>query len=324
MAMFPINKFQIEAVSETDNQGVYKVGPLPKGYGATLGNLYRRLLLSSIPGAAVTKVKVDGIQHEYTTLAGLDDTVLKFILGLKGLAIISHSDEPVILQLNVKGNKDQPLEIKASDIEKNPMIEIINDDYVIATLTDEKTKVNAEITIEKGIGYALPDDSVRKEVGTIPVDAVFTPVLRVAMEIKHTRVGQQTDLDQLQLTVDTDGSINPSAAVYKASEILTKVSEHLLESAETMLNAETTKQVENAELPLADHALEEKLEKEPLFVADFNLSTRLTNALLNSNYEDLNQLEGLTEEEVSSIKGMGEKSFTELKDILKENGINLI
>jgi len=324
MMMFPINQFNIKMISETDTEGLFQIGPLPTGYGATLGNVYRRLLLTSIPGAAVTRIKLDGVQHEYTTLAGVKDDVLSIILALKGISVISHSEEPVLLALNIKGSKSQVIPVTADDIEKNSMIEIIEPEYVITTLADDKAEIKAEITIEKGIGYSKPNDDARTEIGTMPVDSVFTPVTMVSMNVKNTRVGQQTDLDLLELKVITNGAITPSAAIYKSAEIMMKLSEHLLDSADSLLSEKSQQQVENAVLPIKDEEVEVTEEREPLFVSDLNLSTRLTNALLNSNYEDLRQLEGLTEEEIAGIKGMGEKSYNELIDILATSGVTLI
>ncbi len=322
--MFPINQFSIKTVSENETDGVFNIGPLPKGYAATVGNTYRRLLLSSIPGSAVTSIKIQGVEHEYTTMAGLQDDVLTLVLALKGIAVVSHSDEPVKLKLSVKGDKSGPRVVTAADIEKNAMVEIVNPEFHLTTLSDDKSHIEAEITIEKGLGYALPNEELRKEIGTIPVDAIFTPVRLVSIEFGNTRVGQQTDLDQLVLKVSTNGAITPSAALYQAAEILVKVSEHLLQSANELLSEKSMQQVQNATLPLRSEAEAKNENKQPLRVEDLNLSTRLTNALLNSNYEDLRQLEGLTEEEVSSIKGMGEKSFQELLAILKQNEVKLI
>ncbi len=322
--MFPINQFVIKKVKESGNTGEFEIGPLPKGYGHTLGNVYRRVLLSSIQGAAVTSVKMNGVQHEYSTVAGIADDVLTVVLALKDIAVVSHSDEPVVLSLKSKGKKGTTVEVTAADIEKNPMVEIINPEHVITVLTDEKATIDAEVTIEKGFGYALPNEDFRKEIGTIPVDANFNPVKLVALQIKDTRVGQQTDLDLVKLEVKTNGAITPSAALHTAADILTKVSTHLFESTQDMLSKKAQDEVDSRELPVADETEQVEVVAEPILVADMGLSTRLTNALVNGGYEDLRQLEGLTEEEISNIKGMGEKSFDELIDILKQNEIQLI
>lgn len=323
--MFPINKFVIKKVSETATEGVFAVGPLPTGYGNTVGSVFRRILLSTIPGAAVTAVRVHGVQHEYTTVAGLQDDVLAIVLALKGLAVVSHSEEPVVLKLQAKGKKAGPVEVTAADIESNSLVEIINPEHPITTLADEKSELDLEITVSKGIGYALADDDVRQEVGAIPVDAIFTPVRSVNINVSNARVGQQTDLDQLDLIVTTNGAISPSAALYEAAEVLVKVSEHLADTAKESLSAKAEKEVAEASLPIADQEqVEAKSTKAELLVSDLSLSTRLLNALSNGGFEDLTALQGLTEEEVRNIKGMGDKSFQELLGVLHEHGIQLI
>lgn len=249
--MFPINQFVIKKVKESANTGIFQVGPLPKGYGHTLGNVYRRIMLSSIQGAAVTSVKINGIQHEYSTMAGLQDDVLGIVLALKDVAVVSHSDEPVTLSLRVKGKKGSPVEVKAADMEKNPLIEVINPEHVITTLTDEKAELDAEVTIQKGFGYAMPNEDVRKEIGTIPVDANFNPVKLVSVKVTDTRVGQQTDLDLLEMQVVTNGVISPTVALQTAATILTKVSEHLLESANDIQSAKESGS-QTVDLPIAE------------------------------------------------------------------------
>ncbi|MCA9387397.1 DNA-directed RNA polymerase subunit alpha, partial [Candidatus Dojkabacteria bacterium] len=202
--MFPINEFKITVVSESDTEGVFSVGPLPKGYANTVGTVFRRILLSSIPGAAITSVKLNGVQHEYTTIAGLKDDVLSVVLAMKGIALVSRSDDPVTLKLNKKGEKGKAVEVTAADLEKNPLVDVINPDYVITTLADEKAKLDVEVTVEKGIGYSLPQEEKREEVGMIPVDAIFSPIKLVAVDAKNARVGQQTDLDALEVRIVTN------------------------------------------------------------------------------------------------------------------------
>jgi DNA-directed RNA polymerase subunit alpha len=323
--MFPINKFNIKVVSESDNEGVFQIGPLPKGFGNSIATTFRRILLSSIPGAAITSVKLEGVQHEYTTLSGLQDDVLSVVLAFKNVAVISHSEEPVTLKLNVKGDKSGPKVVTAADIEANPLVEIVNPDLVITTLADAKAEINAELRVERGIGYSLPDESVRAEIGTIPLDAIFTPVKLVTPNVTQARVGQQTDLDALELQIVTNGTVTPSAVLNEAAEIMLKVSEHFLQEAKALLNDKSSRQVSEAILPVeAESAAVATSAAAPLRVEELNLSTRLTNALLNADYLDLRQLDGLTEEEVAGIKGMGEKSFVELKETMAKHGLKLI
>lgn len=322
--MFPINEFKVQTVSNDGQEGLFKIEPLPKGYAHTIGTVFRRILLSSIPGAAVTGIKIEGVQHEYTTITGLHEDVLSVVLALKGIAVVSHTNDPVVLKLEVSGEKGKARTVTAADIEKNPLIEISNPEYVITTLADEKSKLVAELTIERGVGYALPDESVRDQVGSIPVDAVFSPVRLVAIDSKNARVGQQTDLDSLEIKIVTNGTIAPTAAFYQAAEILNTMSAHMIEVSKGLLDARAMEIVENTSLPVSQGAESDSSDSAPLLVNDLKLSTRLTNALVNSGYTDLRSLEGLTEDEVRNIKGMGDKSFVELMDVVKENNIKLI
>lgn len=323
--MFPINQFVIKKISETDTQGVFHVGPMPTGFGSTIGTTFRRILLAAIPGAAITSVRIEGVEHEYTTVAGLQDDVLKVVLAMKNIAVVSHSDQPVNLKLSMKGKKGGVTEVTAGDFEKNPLVEIINPDYVITTLADEHAELNVEVTVEKGIGYSLPNEEVRQEIGAIPVDAIYNPVRSVTVNVSNARVAQQTDLDQLELTIVTNGTVSPSAAIYEAAQILVEMGKHLLSTAQDNLSKQAEKEVAEAILPIAP-AAETSSASAPksLRIEDLKLSTRLVNALVNSGYEDLAVMEGLTEEELRNIKGMGEKTFQELLDVLKTNNIKLI
>ncbi len=322
--MFPINQFKIETISQSNNQGLFEIGPLPKGYANTIGTVLRRILLSSIPGAGITAVRMGGVQHEYTTLAGLKDEVLAIVLAMKEISVISHSNDPVELTLKKKGKKGEVTIVTAADFESNPMVEIVNPDYQITTLADESAELDLTVIVEKGIGYTLPGQNKREEVGLIPVDAIFSPVRLVSVKSQNARVGQQTDLDSLVLDIITDGTVLPQVAIHQAAEILNTMSEHLVQNTNTLLNSKTAGLANKSDLPIAEKVEEVDEGVTPILVSDLSLSTRLTNALVNSGYEDLNQLNGLTEEEVRNIKGMGEKSFTELLDILKEKGITLI
>lgn len=322
--MFPINQFKIEVVSESKTEGKFRISPLPKGYGETMGNTLRRILLSSIPGAAVTSVKLAGVEHEYTTLAGLSDDVLSVVLGLKGIAVLSYTDEPVTLALHVKGEKGGPRKVTAGDIEKNPLIEIVNEDYVITTLSDEKSVIEAEITIRKGVGYALPEEGVRKELGNIPVDAIYNPVRNVAISATNARVGQQTDLDALEITIFTNGAISPSAALFQASEITQSLAEHLVGVSSEMVSGTKKEALSTSLTRSTEEVGAEEAGVEPLKVETLNLSTRLTNALMNAGFSDLRELNGLTEEEVAGMKGMGDKSYKELLEVLANNSIKLV
>ncbi|MCA9380878.1 DNA-directed RNA polymerase subunit alpha [Candidatus Dojkabacteria bacterium] len=321
--MISLREFTINKTEEKDNSAVFQIGPLPTGYGHTLGNILKRVLTSSIPGAAITAVKINGVQHEYSTLAGVSDDILSVLLSLKNVVFLTKTEEPVTLTLKSQGAKKGVVEVKAGDIEKSSDIEVINKDYVITKITDEKTKLDMEIRVERGVGYRLPDEHVRAEVGMLPVDAIFSPVKLVKLEIVPTRVGQQTDLDQLNLFVHTNGSLTPSDALNIASNILDEMASNFVKETKDMISGKviTSLPTESTEEETTE---EEDTETAPILVADLNLSTRLTNALLRAGFDDLRKLEGFTEEEAANIRGMGEKSLEELFKVLKKNGINLI
>lgn len=321
--MISLSEFTINKSEEKDNSAVFEIGPLPTGYGFTLGNILKRVLISSIPGAAITAVKINGVQHEYSTLDGISDDILNILLSLKNVVFLTKTEEPVTLTLKTQGAKKGVVEVKAGDIDKNSDIEVINTDYVITRITDEKTKLDMEIKVERGVGYRLPDEHVRQEIGMLPVDAIFSPVKLVKLEVVPTRVGQQTDLDQVNMYIQTNGSLTPSDALNIASNILHEMSENFVKETKDMISGKviTTLPTESTEV------VRENVDDEaatPILVAEMNLSTRLTNALLRAGFDDLRKLEGFTEEEAANIRGMGEKSLEELFKILKKNGINLI
>lgn len=209
---------KIKTVSENETEGVFEIEGLYVGYGLTVGNALRRALLSSIPGAAVTQVKISGVKHEFSTLEGIAEDILEISLNLKKIRFKLYSDEPQTLILDVKGEK----EVTAGDIKTNSEIEIINSDLHIATITSKKTELKMEIMVEKGLGY-VPVEARKSEklpIGVVAVDAIFTPVSKVNFTIENMRVGERTDYNRLKFMIETDGSITPGAALHKASNIL--------------------------------------------------------------------------------------------------------
>jgi DNA-directed RNA polymerase subunit alpha len=307
--MIKLDQFKVKVAKDEDKLGVFEIGPLPRGYGHTLGNSLRRVLLSSIPGAAVTAVKIDGVKHEYSTLEGLQEDIIILMLKLKELAIRMYSDDPQIMKLSAKGKKGGTTVITAKELELPSDIEILNPELELITLT-KSTTVNMEITVEKGEGYRYADESKRKEIGIIPSDSNFSPVKRVKMEVVQARVGQYTNLDQVNLEVETDGTIKPFDAMLKASEIYDEMANRLVDMlggdsklAEEMIKQEQQKEVEEVKI----------------LISELNLSTRLTNALLNAGITDLKDLNGRSRNEVANFRGMGKKSLTELEEILGQH-----
>lgn len=321
--MISLKEFSITKTSDANNASEFVISPLPAGYGQTLGNNLRRVLLSSIPGTAITAVKINNANHEYTTLAGLSDDVLQIVLSLKNVVLNSKTDEPVVLTLKAKGKSGEVVNVTAGDIEKNADVEVINPDYVITKLSDEKATVEMSITVQRGIGYALPNEEVREEVSVLPVDAIFSPIKSVKFNVEPTRVGEEVELDKLVLTIETDGSLTPSDAMSISSNILLEMSQNFVEQTKDMISGKVVTTLPTKEL-VNNKKEDVQTDKEPILINDLNLSTRLTNALVRAGFDDLRKLDGFTEEEVANIRGMGEKSLVELLDILKKYEVKLI
>lgn len=208
----------IKKVSETDKEGVFEIDGLYSGYGLTLGNALRRVLLSSLPGAAITQLKIKGVSHEFSSMEGVKEDVVEIALNMKKIRFRIHTDEPQILILKVKGEK----EVSASDIKISAQVDLITPDVHIATLTSKDAELDMEITVEKGLGY-MPVEARKSEklpIGVVAVDALFTPVTKVNFTVENMRVGERADYNKLRLVVETDGSLTPSAALRKASNIL--------------------------------------------------------------------------------------------------------
>lgn len=325
--MISLNEFVVKKISEKSNNVTFSVGPLPKGYGHTLGNFLRRILLTSIPGSAITSIKIDGVLHEYSTMAGVPDDVLAILLSMKNIVFKSKTLETVTLKMNISGKDDQVVNVTAADFAVDSNIEVINPEYVITKLNSAKAKFNAEITIARGLGYTLPQEEMRKEISVLPIDSAFSPIKLVNYIVTSARVGNETDLDQLELSIETNGSVTAEEALHIASDTINEMTTHLKALSESLLtddrvavelNDEQKKIVIKQNLEVEDDV------KAPVKVADLNLSTRLTNSLLKSGYDDLRKLEGMTEEELSNIRGMGNKSFIELLEVLKKHNVKLI
>lgn len=209
---------EVKKVSEKGNVGVFHVDGLYTGYGTTMGNALRRTLLSSLPGAAITQVKIKGVDHEFSALPGMVEDIVEFMLNLKKVRFYFLAEEPQVLRLHVKGEK----EVTAGDIETNTFVRVVNTNLHIATLTKKNADLDMELTVEKGLGY-VPSESRRLErlpVGTIVLDAIFSPIVRVAFSVENMRVGDRTDYNRLILEIETDGTISPSEALHKAGNIL--------------------------------------------------------------------------------------------------------
>ncbi|MDR0955954.1 MAG: DNA-directed RNA polymerase subunit alpha [Candidatus Nomurabacteria bacterium] len=289
--------------SASPTSATFTVEPLYQGYGQTLGNSLRRVLLSSIEGAAITAFNVEGAAHEFTTLPGVKEDVVEIMLNLKNIRFRSFSDQPVELSLSQKGGG-----VTAAAIKTTADIEVVNPDALIATIDDPKTTLKMNLVVEKGRGYQTIEKSTvnRLHSDMIALDAVFSPVQRVRYHIENARVGQVTDLDRLILTIDTDGSISPKDAFEQAAAILVSQYQAL---------AGTTKVEAIAAPGVKPDSGESMLE---LPVEELNLSARTANALINNDIHTINDLVTMSEEELRDLKGFGSKAFDEVRQRIAE------
>lgn len=285
-------------VDATDNSATFAIEPLASGYGQTLGNSLRRVLLSSIEGAAITAFKIDGVSHEFSTIAGVKEDVVEIMLNLKSVIVKCFSDKPVELTLAKKGAGA----VTAKDIKTTPDVEIVNPDQLIATIDDPKTELKMSLIVESGRGYQTIEESTlrRAHSDMIALDAVFSPVRRVRYAVEKTRVGDNVDLDKLTLTVDTDGSIEPQAAFEQAAAIL--VAQYQALAGETAVASGDAKPAKISETDLLSLPVEE-----------LGLTARTTNALISNDIKIVNDLVSLTDEELADLKGFGAKAREEVK-----------
>ena len=290
--------------SSKGNLGSVVVEPLPQGYGVTLGNALRRVLLSSLPGAAITAAKISGVSHEYSTIKGVKEDVVQILLNLKSIRLKIEGDKSVKLTLDVKG----PKTVTAKDIKVPNGVEIVNSDHIIATLGDNKTKLEMELTAEKGVGFRPIEDRRSSGIGTIPMDATFSPVLRVNYWVEATRVGQVTNFDKLSLELTTDGTIISNEAVKEASKILIGLFDLFAQDKKAKKKPE---EKENKKADVDANASIEELE----------LSTRVTNSLKAAGIETVSQLIDTPKEELLKLKNTGSKSINDIDKKLKEKGL---
>ena len=310
--MIEIEKPRIEILelNEDENYGKFMVEPLERGYGTTLGNSLRRVLLSSLPGAAVSSIKIQGVLHEFSTIPGVLEDVPEIILNIKGLVARVHSDEPVTLIIEANGAK----EIKAGDIITGPDVEIINKDHHIAT-TNEDAELYMELEIVKGRGYVVAEKNKKEDqaVGVIPVDSSFTPVQKVNFNIENTRVGQITDYDRLILEVWTNGTMQPDEATSLGAKILT---EHL------NLFIGLTDHVNEVEIMVEKE--EDKKEKVlEMTVEELDLSVRSYNCLKRAAINTVEELTDKTPDDMMKVRNLGKKSLEEVEQKLAELGLGL-
>jgi DNA-directed RNA polymerase subunit alpha len=295
---------QIEVRERRENYAKFVIEPLDRGFGITLGNALRRVLLSSIPGAAVTYVKIDGVLHEFSTINGVVEDTVDLLLNLKGLPLKLNTDDPKVLSLTVTGAK----EVTAGDIAPDADVEILQPNYHIATLTKKDAKLSMEIGVEKSRGYVTADRqrNIEHMIGLIPMDSIFSPIRKVNFTVDDTRVGQSVDYDRLTLEIETNGSISPDDALSEAAEILT-------DQLRLFIGFSTE------EKPVATAPASEW----DVPVETLNLSVRSFNCLKRAGISKVSELLDMTEDEIIKMRNFGKKSLDEIKQVLEERGLSL-
>ena len=279
--------------------------PLPTGFGHTLGNALRRVLLSSLPGAAVTQLKIEGVNHQFSTIPGMREDIVEVCLNTKKIRIKIHDDNPVTLKLEVKG----PKEVKAGDLEILGNGEIVNKDLYLFSLSDNKSKVSLEMIAERGFGYVTSEEKEISKIGVIPVDSIFTPVTAVAYKVEAARLGRRTNLDRLILEVTTDGTVPAQEAL--------KFSSRLLVEYFQMVSGDKVNDFSHENDKVAPAKTELSAEERSTPLEDLGLSTRTTNALMKGKIHTLGELSGLDAEKLGKVRGLGEKGLTEIEKLLK-------
>lgn len=301
----------VQVDDHSASSATFVVEPLHSGYGMTLGNSLRRVLLSSIAGAAVTSFKVEGVTHEFTTVKGVKEDVVDIMQNLKGIRFRVYGEEPQQIRI-VKQGKGV---ITAKDIQVNADVEVVNPEHVIATVDDDKAKFVMDLVVETGRGYRTVEEGTAKKASDyVALDAVFSPVMRVRYKVENTRVGQMTDLDKLIITIETDGSITPRDAFEEASAIL--VNQYTALAGKTRVEAPEAMPANGGVRLGDDNGDEPAALNTP--IEDLNLSARTTNALVNNEIHTIKDLFSLSDAELRDLKGFGSKALDEVKEKLAE------
>ena len=296
---------RIECTESSDRYARFEIEPLERGYGVTLGNALRRVLLSSLPGAAVTAVQIDGIRHEFSDIPGVKEDVTEFLLNLKRVRLRSFSDEPVHLALEGRGEG----EVTAANIHTSDLVEIVNPNQHLATIDQANSRLAVEVVVERGRGYHdITDQREEAPIGRIPVDGIFSPVERVNFSIVPTRVGQMTNFEHLIIELWTDGTIHPNDALTQAAGILTEHFQHLASFGQEIV-------APGGKQPLTTRPLPP--EGAEMSIEDLNLSARAENSLKRAGITKVGQVVTMNPEDLMSIRNFGQKSYTELIERLK-------
>lgn len=296
--------FQIKSEKQTESEGVFALEPLEAGFGHTLGNALRRALLTCLPGAAVTFIKITGVRHQFTTLPGLKEDIVEFILNVKKIRIKMSGDKPVKISLEATG----PGEIKAGKIETPAGVEIVNKNLVLGHLADKKSKISCEMTVEPGFGYSPFEERKSETLGVISVDAIFSPVVKVNYTVGTTRVGRVANYDRLILEITVDGTISPAEALKQAAQILVSYFGQIVEP-------KVHREEKEGKPNLSPDVLK-------LTVEELSLPTRITNALEKSGLKTVADLLETNKKQISLVKNLGDKSVKIIEAALREKGVS--
>jgi len=303
-----------KVIQKKKNQTVFEVEGLYPGYGVTIGNALRRVLMSSLQGAAVTEVKIKGAPHEFSTMSGVLEDTIMILLNIKNLRFKIFEGESQKVSLKVQGDG----QVTGADFKCPSQIKLINPELHIATITDKKTELEIEITVEKGIGY-VPKDQVKKgkaEIGAIAIDAIYTPIRNVNFQVENMRVGDRTDFDKLSLEIETDGTITPEEAFFEACDILIK---HF----NIIFQGKAGEEKEEVKEEEAEEQSEGVTDVTKIAVEDLKLTGRTLNALVNNSIKTVGGIIKKSEKGLSELEGMGDKAMSEIKRKIKKLGLEL-
>lgn len=303
-------------VREEETKGVYEIDGLYPGYGHTLGNSLRRIILSSLPGAAITLVRIDGVSHEFSTMDGVKEDVITILLNLKRTRFKVSSDEPQIVSISAKG----PGTVTAKDIKVGGQVEVLNPDQYICEITT-KTSLNIEMTIESGLGFVPKDvhQKTKVDVGTIALDAIFSPIRRVQYEVEDMRVGDKTNHNRLRFIIETDGTLSPREALERSIITMIEQLQAIVDFKPEAVKAPVVAEDESS----SDESKEDMSDVMKTRIDSLDLSTRTMNALQAANIRTIGGIARKRVEDLLEIDGIGDKGITEIKDVLKAFSISL-
>lgn len=307
-----------KVLKEEGNRGSYEIDGLYPGYGHTLGNSLRRVILSSIEGAAITSIKIKGVSHEFSSIDGVKDDVIMMILNLKKLRFKLHSQEPQTIALSVKGSRV----VTGSDLKLPSQVEIMNTEQYINEITDKNAEIDMEMVVDKGMGFVSKEviQKDRVDIGSISLDAIFSPVRRVNYEVDNMRVGNRTDFNKLTITIETDGSVGPREALEHAIQVMIAQLKAIVGFKEEDVMAETISTASKTDSSVDKEVIDDILKTR---IESLDMSQRTINALANANIRTLGGLARKKEKDILEIEGMGAKGVSEIKKVLKEFDIEL-